>query len=186
MKNLFWLNVCGVAIALVSLTLTPMPLIAQVKSGPAITNDNDRQMVDSLVRSTIVAFNQANLTGNFSVLRDLGSLEFQRVNTDQELATQFSQFRALNLDIGAVTLYEPVFTKKPVIDQNGYMQLQGYFPTEGIRIEFDLIFSLSEGRWRIQQISVNATSIPSSVAPRPASSSPKPTSKGEILQRKLN
>ena len=157
MKNPFWLNVCGVAIALSSITFAPTPLIAQVKPGPAITNDNDRQMVDSLVRSTIVAFNQANLTGNFSVLRALGSLDFQRVNTEQELATQFNQFRALNLDIGTVTLYEPVFTTKPTIDQNGYMQLKWYFPTRPIRIEFDLIFSLLEGRWRIQQIYVNAT-----------------------------
>jgi len=156
LKKMFWLPVFGLAIALSSITLAATPLIAQVKPGPAITNDNDRQMVDSLVRSTIVAFNQANLTGNFSVLRNLGSLEFQRVNTDQELATQFSQFRALNLDIGIVTLYEPVFAKRPMIDQNGYMQLQGYFPTQPIRIEFDLIFSLMEGRWRIQQISVNA------------------------------
>ncbi|MEB3192166.1 MAG: hypothetical protein VKL42_17635, partial [Snowella sp.] len=65
-------------------------------------------------------------------------------------------FRALNLDIGVVTLYEPVFTTKPVIDQNGFMQLKGYFPTQPIRIEFDLIFSFIEGRWRLQQISVNA------------------------------
>ena len=157
LKKKFWLPVWVVAIAVISLIVVPTPLIAQVKSGPAITNNNDRQMVDSLVRSTIVAFNQANLTGNFSVLRDLGSLEFQRVNTEQELASQFSQFRALNLDIGVVTLYEPVFTTKPVIDQNGLMQLKGYFPTQPIRIEFDLIFLLLEGRWRLQQILVNAT-----------------------------
>lgn len=155
-KKTFWLPVLAGAIAVSALALAPTALLAQVKPGPAITNDNDRQLVDSLVRSTIVAFNQANLTGNFSVLRNLGSLEFQRVNTEQELASQFVQFRALNLDIGVVTLYEPVFTKKPVIDGNGLMQLQGYFPTQPIRIEFDLVFSLMEGRWRLQQIAVNA------------------------------
>lgn len=145
------------AVVLITLSLlTPIPLQAQVKPGPAISNDNDRQLVDSLVRSTIVAFNQANLTGNFSVLRALGSLEFQRVNTEQELASSFNEFRALNLDIGIVTLYEPVFTKKPMIDQNGLMQIQGYFPTQPIRIEFDLVYSFSEGRWRLQQIAVNA------------------------------
>jgi hypothetical protein len=154
-KTKIRLAVLGGAIAVAVAVASP-PLMAQVKPGPAITNNNDRQLVDSLVRSTIVAFNQANLTGNFSVLRDLGSLEFQRVNTEQELAAQFSQFRALNLDIGLVTLYEPVFTPQPVIDQNGLMQLKGYFPTQPIRIEFDLVFALMEGRWRLQQISVNA------------------------------
>lgn len=35
-----------------------------------------------LIRTTLIAVNQANFTGNYSVLRDLGTPQFQAANSD--------------------------------------------------------------------------------------------------------
>ncbi|MFZ2159602.1 MAG: hypothetical protein WAV72_26250, partial [Bradyrhizobium sp.] len=57
----------------------------------------DRNGVLVLVRSALLALDQANKTGNYTVLRDLGAPAFQ-VNTAARLAEIFAKQRNDNLD----------------------------------------------------------------------------------------
>src|SRR3954466_1644296 len=58
----------------------------------------DRNGVLILIRSSLLALDQANKTGNYTVLRDLGAPGFQ-TNTAARLAEIFAKQRNDNLDL---------------------------------------------------------------------------------------
>ena len=53
----------------------------------------DAYKLNMLIRTTLIALNQANQTGNYSVLRDLGTPQFQSLNSDARLAEIFAALR---------------------------------------------------------------------------------------------
>ena len=55
-----------------------------------------------LIRTTLVALNQAVYTGNFTVLRDLGSPAFQAANSPAQLGAIFASLRSRNIGVGEV------------------------------------------------------------------------------------
>ena len=61
----------------------------------------DRNGVLILIRSTVLELDQANKTGNYTVLRDLGAPGFQ-ANTAARLVEIFASQRRDNLDLSGV------------------------------------------------------------------------------------
>jgi hypothetical protein len=61
----------------------------------------DRNGVLILIRSTVLALDQANKTGDYTVLRDLGAPGFQ-ANTAARLVEIFASQRRDNLDLSGV------------------------------------------------------------------------------------
>jgi len=120
----------------------------------------DRAGATILVRNTVVALNHANQTGNYSVLRDLGAPEFIVNNTPADLAANFHGLRQSGLEMGPVVVFEPIFSKEPKVQSNGVLQLTGYFPTNPVRISFDLTYRFVGIRWRLLNISVFANKAP--------------------------
>ena len=116
----------------------------------------DKPALVILARTAIVALNHANQTGNYSVLRDLGTPSFARANTPAKLAAVFTKLRNRNLDLGPVVLYEPQFTRQPRVDRNGRLYLKGLFPTRPLQIDFELQFDAIAGHWRLHAIAVRA------------------------------
>jgi hypothetical protein len=69
----------------------------------------DRNGVLILIRSTLLALDQANKTGNYTVLRDLGSPNFQ-ANSAARLAEIFAQQRKDNVDLSGIAVIDPQLT----------------------------------------------------------------------------
>ena len=88
----------------------------------------DRNGVLILVRTALLALDQANKTGNYTVLRDLGAPAFQ-VNTAARLAEIFAGHRRDNLDLSGVAVIDPQLTVLPQIEANGMMRMAGFFPS---------------------------------------------------------
>ena len=107
-----------------------------------------------LVRSILMMLNDANRSGNYSVLRDLAAPDFQARNSAADLAQNFADLRRRHFDLFAAALLEPHFTVGPALDANGRLQLTGFFPTSPSRINFDLIFQSVSGEWRLLAVSV--------------------------------
>lgn len=124
-----------------------------------------------LVRSTLMTLNDANRTGNYTVLRDIAAPDFAARNTAADLAAIFSELRRRNLDLFAVALLDPRLASTPALDQNGRLRITGAFPTRPLEIRFDLTFALSQGQWKLFAISV--ATAPASAAPTPAPSRPR-------------
>src|SRR3954468_1949639 len=91
-----------------------------------------------LIRSTLMALNDANRTGNYTVLRDLAAPDFQARNTSADLSVAFTDLRRRNLDLFAVALINPTIETLPALDKDGRLRLSGYFPTRPLQIKFDL------------------------------------------------
>ena len=141
-----------------------------------------------LIRSTLLAVNQANLTGNYTVLRELGTPNFQRKNNAARLANIFRDLRSRGIDLGPVAVLNAKAVRKPAIDANGLLRLSGYFPSRPERVNFDLAFQMMDGRWQLLGIALNTTPNETPVAAtegtaQPATPQPKSASKPEATKK---
>ncbi|WP_247786264.1 hypothetical protein [Bradyrhizobium sp. 170] len=114
----------------------------------------DRNGVMILIRSTLLALDQANKTGNYTVLRDLGAPGFQ-TNTAARLAEIFAKQRNDNLDLSGVAVIDPQLNLLPQIEANGLMRMAGFFPSVPTQVNFELAFAPVHGQWRLFGISVS-------------------------------
>jgi hypothetical protein len=116
--------------------------------------DVDRNGVLILVKSALLALDQANKTGNYSVLRDLGSPNFQ-VNNPARLAEIFASQRQQRLDLAGLVVLDPQLTLLPQIETDGKMRLAGFFPSTPMQVNFELLYEPVNREWRIFGLSVN-------------------------------
>ncbi|WP_245311046.1 hypothetical protein [Bradyrhizobium valentinum] len=128
----------------------------------------DRNGVIILIRSTLLALDQANKTGNYTVLRDIGAPGFQ-TNTAARLGEIFAKLRSDNLDLSGVAVIDPQLNLLPQIEANGLMGMAGFFPSVPTQVNFDLSFAPVNGQWRLFGISVGVGSS-APAAPEPSSS----------------
>ncbi len=130
-----------------------------------------------LIRTTMTALDQANQTGNYTVLRDLGAPEFRRLNDASGLADVFRVFRKERIDLSPLVLLTPEVTETPKVDRQNRMRLAGFYPTEPLKVEFDFSFEYDEPRWRLYTVGVNLVAPEPEDAPPPkltVSAKPKP------------
>jgi hypothetical protein len=114
----------------------------------------DSQGLAILIHNSIIALSQANLTGNYSVLRDLAAPEFQKLNSTKRLANIFENMRARDLNLSQVVLYQPKLARPPTIDDHGFLRITGFYETQPLQIHFHLVFQPFAGIWRLFEISV--------------------------------
>jgi hypothetical protein len=129
----------------------PTTQAAQAAPKPA---QIDRNGVLILIRSALIALDQANKTGNYTVLRDLGAPGFQS-NTAARLAEIFATQRRDNIDLSGVVVLEPQLNLLPQVEANGMLRMAGFFPSVPTQVNFELVFAPVNGQWRLFGISVN-------------------------------
>lgn len=117
-----------------------------------------------LIRSALIALNNANATGNYTVLHALGATEFRTKNTPAVLALAFLKLRQAGFDLGPALLYQPKLVQFPKIDRDGRLRLSGYFETRPEQVNFDLTFTLERGRWRLLAIVASVANVEAALA----------------------
>lgn len=127
----------------------------------------DRLELSRLIWSTMAAIDHANLSGNYSVLRDLGAPGFQANNDAAKLTQIFASLRTQRVDLSTTMLLAPTFATPPAIVGTGLMRLTGQFGIRPVPINFDLIYQYSGGRWRLYGVSIQPAPIATS-QPAPA------------------
>jgi hypothetical protein len=115
--------------------------------------DIDRNGVLILVRSSLLALDHANKTGNYSVLRDLGAPLFQ-TNNAARLAEVFSSQRKEKWDLSGVATLEPQLNFPPRIEPNGMLHIVGFFPSAAAQLNFEFLFAADERQWKISGMAV--------------------------------
>src|ERR1700720_1527192 len=142
------------------------PATAPAPSPPSVTVEQTLY----LIRSTLMTLNDADRSGNYSVLRDLAAPDFQARNTAADLAQIFTDLRRRNFDLYGAALLAPQLTAAPALDADKRLHLTGFFPTRPQQINFDLSFEVVGGQWRLFGIAIatpNAPALPAQ-APTPA------------------
>lgn len=110
-----------------------------------------------LIKGSLIALNQANQTGNYTVLHALGSDGLRASTNPQNLAQSFAGFRQRNVDLSPAIFLDPQLTR-PAAIEGGRLHLVGAFPTQPFRITFDFWFEPSQGQWKFVQL--NAGLVP--------------------------
>lgn len=108
----------------------------------------------ALVRYALLAVDQANKTGNYTVVRDIGGPDFHDANDPARLAQIFAPLRAQGVDMFVVAVTEPLYKEPPRITAKRMLYVAGQFPTTPRRINFELLFEVVRGQWRIYGISI--------------------------------
>lgn len=114
----------------------------------------DVYRLNIMIRSSIIALNQANATGNYTVLLDLAAPSFRAGNDSNSLAQIFSRLRQRKLDLSPILFFTPKLIQQPQVAPNGLLRLVGYFPTAPERVNFDLYFQMVGDEWKLFGIGV--------------------------------
>ncbi len=146
--------------------VTVAPAAAQVPSAPvapapsAVPVPSDLEL-SKLVWSTMAAVDAANEAGNYSVLRDLASPQFQALNDAAKLTQVFANLRASRLDLSNTLLLAPTFTATPRFVQPGILMLKGFFGLRPTAVAFELYYQWVIGRWKLAGVSIAPAPIAS-------------------------
>ena len=153
------------------------------ESAPAIPDDVRLVL---MIRNAVIALNQANITGNYTVLREMGTANFQMTNTPARLAEVFATLRSRKIDLTPVMVFNPKLTTSPALDGQA-LRLTGYFPTTPEQVQFDLAYQHTGDQWLLAGIAISVTpagdGAQASAAPAgqllQASAEPLPAKPGE-------
>jgi hypothetical protein len=132
----------------------------------------DRNGVIILIRSSLIALDQANKTGNYTVLRDLGAPNFQATNTAARLGDIFAGLRRDKVDLSGVAALDPQLTLLPQIEANGLMHMTGFFPSVPAQVKFELAYAPVDGQWKLFGISVGLGQSGPAAPPAPQAAAP--------------
>lgn len=107
-----------------------------------------------LIWSTMVTIDNANGSGNYTVLRDSSATGFQIANDPAKLAQIFAGLRASRIDLTTTLLTAPSYTAPPRLLRPDVFQVQGYFPLRPRAVVFDMAYQWQNGQWRLFGVSV--------------------------------
>jgi hypothetical protein len=153
------------------------PAEPKSQAAPALAVPSDDTLV-ALISTTLIALNQADATGNYSVFRELGAPGFQVANSTGKLSETFAKLRSRSFDFSPIVLLQPKLIRRPEINRGGMLRVTGFFPTRPEQLNFDLIFQSLEGRWRLFGIAASTTPDQSAA---PQASQPKARSDSTSL-----
>lgn len=116
---------------------------------------SDERLAVYLVRSTLMALDDAHRSGNYSVLRQLSSPAFQAANSTERLAEAFAAQRRQEIDLSVAAFARPAWSEPPAVGRDNLLRLAGGFDqVDGGRLKFALVFAPSGGAWRLYEIHV--------------------------------
>jgi hypothetical protein len=112
-------------------------------------------MQEVLIKTTLLTFNDANVTQNYSVLHSKLSKQFRDQFSPERLKEVFKPFVEQKIDIDLIAAKPPIPAKAAEIDDRGVLSLTGHFDTKPSHVFYDLGYVMSDGEWKPIKINVN-------------------------------
>lgn len=137
----------------------------------------DQLELSKLIWSTVAAIHHANLSGNYSVLRDISAPGFQTQNDAARLTQIFQGIRDSRIDLSNALLLAPTYSAPPTMISADVLRVQGMFGLRPTAILFDLYYQWVGGRWRMFGVSLASRSIATEQPGVAAAPPPAPTPK---------
>ena len=114
--------------------------------------------LQSLVKQTVLDFNDAIQSGDFSDFHETLSSPFKKQASAEKLEGVFHEFVENKLDFSSVQDLTATFSPPPDIEKDsGYkvLHLKGSYPTKPRKTNFDLKYIKEEGDWKLSSIEIN-------------------------------
>ena len=138
-------------------------LILLSLAAPAALAQNkvpSERALEALVKSSLLTFNDANVTGIYTVLHAKLSKPFRDQFPPERLKQTFQSFAEKGGDIDIIAAVKPTYDPVPKVDDDGKLIVSGYFPLQPVRVLFDLEFIPSDGEWKLIRIHVLTKDAP--------------------------
>jgi hypothetical protein len=111
---------------------------------------------DLLVRSALMTFNDANATGNYSVLFAKASKQFQSSLSTDKLSEAFKTYRDQNLNLEKTIITADLLESKAAeIDDDGVLHLVGSLKDDQTSLRYDLKFIQNNAVWKLLGIDIH-------------------------------
>jgi hypothetical protein len=108
-----------------------------------------------LIKTTLLTFNDANVTQNYGVLHAKLSKQFRDQFSPERLKEVFKPFVDQKIDIDLIAAKAPIPAKAAEVDDRGVLSLSGHFDTKPSHVFYDLGYVMSDGEWKPIKINVN-------------------------------
>ena len=144
-------SIAHVIIAMVMMAACFAP--AHAASAPS----DDEQEV--LIRTTLMTFNDANMTGIYSVLHAKASKEVQAQLSIEKLFETFKPFRTNQLFFEDIIYEDYDSYEDAKFDDEGALVLAGVFKTDSIRVKYRLRFVKNDASWKWLGINANVEKL---------------------------
>jgi hypothetical protein len=144
----------SVGVCVVALFALAFACLAPAWAAGEIPDDDDQ---DVLIRTTLMTFNDANMTNNYSVFFAKASKEFQSQITIEKMQTAFEPFRKNELYFEDVVTADYDSYEKAKLDNDGALVLAGVFKTDDMEVKYRLRFIQNNKIWKVLGINVDAT-----------------------------
>jgi len=155
MRSLVW----GLRLAA---TVTALAVATAVAGGALAQSRVPGELaLEALVKAMLLSFNDANVTRNYTVFHAKLSKPFRQQFTPEKLQETFKTFAEKDIDFDIIGAYKPVYDPAPKVGGDGRLLVGGYFPTEPVRVVFDMQFIPSDGEWKLISINVKTERAPS-------------------------
>lgn len=132
------------------LRLTGVLIVALLFAAPAQaeTKVPNATQQEVLIKTALLTLNDANITGNYTVLHAKLAKVFRDQFNPERLKQAFKTFAEQKADWSLIAAMGPMQSAEATIDKRGALLLRGYFDTSPSRLTYDLDFLLSEGEWK--------------------------------------
>ena len=146
--------------SMIARLVAALALVLAMGTAQAQNKVPSERALEVLVKTSLLSFNDANITGNYSVLHDKLSKPFRQEYPPEKLKEAFKEFSEKNIDIELIAALKPTYEPPASIDSEGKLVVKGYFPTEPIRVNFNLAFIPSDGAWKLIRLNVKLGAAP--------------------------
>ena len=137
--------VCARRAALTLIAAVMMLASFAPASAASFPSDDEQEI---LIRTTLMTFNDANMTGNYSVLHAKGSKEVQAQLSIEKLFETFKPFRTNQLFFEDIIYEDYDSYEDAKLDDEGALVLAGVFKTDSIRVKYRLRFVKNDAAWK--------------------------------------
>jgi hypothetical protein len=159
------------AILVLALLLMSPAIAQQAKSPPQQKAQQIQvpppELLLLMIRTNIIAVDQANKTNNYTVLRALAGPGMQAM-TPEQLSASFADMRNKQIDLAPTIVVSPQLTQNAVVSTDGILQLVGFFPTQPLQVHFQMALQPVQGFWRLAGLTINAKPPAQAAAPAKA------------------
>jgi hypothetical protein len=128
-------------------------------SGVAASSGETKMPPDTELRAlaldSLLAFNDAVQTNDFTRFHQQISAAWQEQITPAKLAEVFHDFVVKQINIAGIKNVQPIFNEPPQVDSNGLLVISGYYPTKPARVVFRLKYIYEHPNWKLFGIKVN-------------------------------
>jgi hypothetical protein len=118
----------------------------------------DAIYLEALVKGSLITFNDANMTGNYEVMRLRAAKPFEDKFTAADLHEMFKGFGEQEINIATVAGMD-IIEDAPSQVEDGVLTLKGHFATNPLEVSYTLNYMVEGNDWALIGIDVSAKPV---------------------------